>query len=158
MKKLLFFFSITCYTVLGQVSRYDTPQNEMKLRQSAKQEGIVLELDFHDVSGIPKLYLNVLDMVFYNWYGKPIGFLDKDKAFTINGKHVGYFDSEGLLIDLNGYVVGVLEGSTNLYLYSKPPKSSKETAPPKGTLYSDKLKPEVKMFKSPIQLSNLFDE
>jgi hypothetical protein len=99
------------------------------------------EITFFDKSGTPCAYVDIEDeQTIYLWGGEPVAYLEDDSIYGFNGKHLGWF-TQGIIWDHEGYAVGFIEGTIQMFTKFEPYKSYKRFKPFKSFKEFSPFKP-----------------
>lgn len=51
----------------------------------------------------------------YLWGGEPVAYLEDDRIYGFNGKHIGWYD-DGVICDHDGNIVGTNGETANVFV------------------------------------------
>lgn len=108
----------------------------------------------YDNDGTPIAYLDTEDRnTIFLWNGVPVAYLDRaNSVYGFNGLQLGWYIN-GVMRDLDGYVVGFNRKAANVVVKVCPSKSFKQCKPVKRNKQICRIKPMWKNSSSVIYLS-----
>jgi hypothetical protein len=99
-----------------------------------------METSLFNRDGKPVAYIAEDGESIYTWDGRPVAFLDHDKLFGWNGKHLGWFQ-DGTVFDIFGYRAGFVKSKAPIPLQLEPMKPVRQQPRPRKNRQEAAVKP-----------------
>lgn len=107
-----------------------------------------MQTTLYDKTGMPVAYIDSIDQnTIYLWNGNPVCYLEHNKIYGFNGRHLGWYE-DGIMRDLLGRRIGFTQNTCPVLTKISPLKSLKRLKPIKSIKQIARIKPLYKTILS----------